>query len=121
MTPEQLLAIDRAHAWHPYAPMPNPVPCYPVAAARGVELELADGRRLIDGMASWWSVIHGYNHPVLNRALQDQLGRMAHVMYGGLTHEAAVRLVQTLVEITPEPLRRVFLADSGSVSVEDLQ
>jgi adenosylmethionine-8-amino-7-oxononanoate aminotransferase len=118
MTPEQLLAIDRAHAWHPYAPMPNPVPCYPVAAARGVELELADGRRLIDGMASWWSVIHGYNHPVLNRALQDQLGRMAHVMYGGLTHEAAVRLVQTLVEITPEPLRRVFLADSGSVSVE---
>ena len=118
MTPEQLLAIDRAHAWHPYAPMPNPVPCYPVAAARGVELELADGRRLIDGMASWWSVIHGYNHPVLNQALQDQLGRMAHVMFGGLTHEPAVRLVQTLVEITPEPLQRVFLADSGSVSVE---
>ena len=118
MTPEQLLAIDRAHAWHPYAPMPNPVPCYPVAAARGVELELTDGRRLIDGMASWWSVIHGYNHPVLNQALQDQLGRMAHVMFGGLTHESAVRLVQTLVEITPEPLQRVFLADSGSVSVE---
>ncbi len=118
MNPEQLLAIDRAHAWHPYAPMPNSVPCYPVAAARGVELELADGRRLIDGMASWWSVIHGYNHPVLNQALQDQLGRMAHVMFGGLTHEPAVRLVQTLVEITPEPLQRVFLADSGSVSVE---
>jgi adenosylmethionine-8-amino-7-oxononanoate aminotransferase len=118
MTPEQLLALDQAHAWHPYAPMPNPVPCYPVAAAEGVELELADGRRLIDGMASWWSVIHGYNHPALNRAVEDQLGRMAHVMFGGLTHEPAVRLVQTLVEITPEPLQRVFLADSGSVSVE---
>jgi adenosylmethionine-8-amino-7-oxononanoate aminotransferase len=98
--------------------MPNPVPCYPVAAARGVELELADGRRLVDGMASWWSAIHGYNHPVLNRAVEDQLGRMAHVMFGGLTHEPAMRLVKTLAEITPEPLQRVFLADSGSVSVE---
>lgn len=114
----QLLAFDRAHAWHPYTSALDPDPVYPVRAARGCRIELMDGRELIDGMASWWCAIHGYNHPVLNAAIQDQLGHMAHVMFGGLSHEPAVRLVQRLVELTPQPLRHVFLCDSGSVSVE---
>src|SRR5690606_13534801 len=89
-----------------------------ITHAEGVHLQLADGRTLIDGMSSWWSVLHGYNHPTLNQAVRDQLDRFAHVMFGGLTHEPAARLVQTLVDITPEPLKKVFLSDSGSVSVE---
>ena len=113
-----LLAIDRAHAWHPYTAPLDRDPVYPVRAARGCELELCDGRVLIDGMASWWCAIHGYNHPVLNQAARAQLDQMAHVMFGGLTHEPAVRLVRTLVELTPEPLQHVFLCDSGSVAVE---
>jgi adenosylmethionine-8-amino-7-oxononanoate aminotransferase len=91
---------------------------FPVASASGVRLRLDDGRELIDGMSSWWCVIHGYNHPVLNRAIEDQLGRMAHVMFGGLTHAPAVRLAEQLVSLTPEGLELVFFADSGSVSVE---
>lgn len=115
---ERLLAVDREHVWHPYAPMPATVPVHPVVSAHGVRLTLADGRELIDGMSSWWTAIHGYDHPVLNAALTDQLGRMAHVMFGGLTHPPAVRLAELLLEVTPEPLTKVFFADSGSVSVE---
>lgn len=118
----ELLALDRAHVWHPYAPMPGRTDPLVVSSASGVRLRLAEpvhGRReLIDGMASWWSALHGYNHPVLNEAARGQLDRMSHVMFGGLTHEPAVRLATRLVEITPEPLRHVFLSDSGSVSVE---
>ncbi|AOU99555.1 adenosylmethionine--8-amino-7-oxononanoate transaminase [Acidihalobacter yilgarnensis] len=98
--------------------MINPAPPWPVASAEGVRLKLADGRELIDGMASWWAVIHGYNHPRLNRALEEQLKRMAHVMFGGLTHPTAIDLARRLVALTPDPLEKVFLCDSGSVSVE---
>ena len=115
---EALIARDRAHAWHPYASMSAPPPVYPVVAARGVRLQLADGRELIDGMASWWAVIHGYNHPVLNGAMRDQLDRMAHIMFGGITHPAAAELCELLAGITPGQLPHVFLSDSGSVAVE---
>jgi len=118
VTPDELLAVDRAHVWHPYAPMPAALDPYLVTGAEGVRLRLADGRELIDGMSSWWAAIHGYRHPVLDAAVTDQLGRMSHVMFGGLTHEPAVRLARTLVEITPPGLEHVFLCDSGSVSIE---
>jgi adenosylmethionine-8-amino-7-oxononanoate aminotransferase len=120
--PQEVLALDREHVWHPYAPMPAAQPPLVVESARGVRLRLAepvDGvRELVDGMSSWWSAIHGYAHPALDAAAREQLGRMSHVMFGGLTHEPAVRLAARLAEITPGPLRHVFLADSGSVSVE---
>ncbi|MEV8401764.1 adenosylmethionine--8-amino-7-oxononanoate transaminase [Streptomyces niveus] len=120
--PAELLALDRAHVWHPYGPMPGRTDPLVVESATGVRLRLAEPAHgqdeLVDGMSSWWSAIHGYNHPVLNEAAHGQLARMSHVMFGGLTHEPAVRLAARLVEITPEPLRHVFLADSGSVSVE---
>ncbi len=115
---QALLEADRAHIWHPYSAMHSESPVFPVAAARGVRLELADGRELIDGMSSWWCAIHGYNHPRLNAAIETQLERMAHVMFGGLTHEPAVRLIETLLPIVPQPLRSVFICDSGSVAVE---
>ncbi|MEV5750972.1 adenosylmethionine--8-amino-7-oxononanoate transaminase [Actinoallomurus sp. NPDC052308] len=118
MGPEELLAFDREHIWHPYAPMPATTPVHPVVAAQGVRLTLADGRELVDGMSSWWAAIHGYAHPVLDAALTRQLAAMAHVMFGGLTHPPAVRLAELLVDCTPEPLTKVFFADSGSVSVE---
>jgi adenosylmethionine-8-amino-7-oxononanoate aminotransferase len=118
VTPEDILAADRAHVWHPYAPMPVATPPYLVTGAEGVRLRLADGRELVDGMSSWWAAVHGYRHPVLDAAVTDQLGRMSHVMFGGLTHEPATRLARTLVEITPSGLEHVFLCDSGSVSVE---
>jgi len=117
-TPDELMRIDRAHVWHPYAAIGDTMPVFPVVSAEGVRLTLADGRCLIDGMASWWCAIHGYNHPVLNAAAQAQLGEMAHVMFGGLTHPPAVRLAERLVAITPQGLDLVFFADSGSVSVE---
>ncbi|MFC0100439.1 adenosylmethionine--8-amino-7-oxononanoate transaminase [Micromonospora marina] len=118
MTPEEILAADRRHVWHPYAPMPAAAAPYVVDSAAGVRLRLADGRELVDGMSSWWAAIHGYRHPVLDAAVTGQLARMSHVMFGGLTHEPAVRLARTLVELTPDGLEHVFLADSGSVSVE---
>jgi adenosylmethionine---8-amino-7-oxononanoate aminotransferase len=114
----ELIALDRAHVWHPYGPMPGTEDPLVVESASGVRLRLADGRELVDGMSSWWAAIHGYRHPVLDAALAEQAGRMSHVMFGGLTHEPAVRLASTLVDITPDPLRHVFLCDSGSVSVE---
>src|SRR5690606_5694274 len=118
LSPDQILQIDRDHLWHPYASALTPPPVLPVVSAHGVRLHLADGRELIDGVSSWWSVIHGYNHPVLNAAATEQLSKMSHVMFGGLTHEPAARLAQTLVDITPAALTRVFFSDSGSVAVE---
>ena len=109
---------DNQHIWHPYSAIGADLPVFPVVAANGVRLKLADGRELIDGMSSWWSAIHGYNHPEMNRAIQDQLQSMAHVMFGGLTHRPAVELAAKLIELTPEPLQTVFFADSGSVAVE---
>lgn len=113
-----LIEFDQKHIWHPYTSLTNPLPTYPVVSAEGVRLKLADGRELIDGMSSWWTAIHGYNVPELNKAATEQLGRMSHVMFGGITHEPAIKLCQKLVEITPKGLDKVFLADSGSVSVE---
>ena len=115
---KHLHQIDSQHIWHPYSAMCSDNPAYLVDSANGVRLRLSDGRELIDGMASWWCAIHGYNHPVLNEAINLQLCDMAHVMFGGLTHAPAINLVEKLVEITPQSLNSVFLADSGSVSVE---
>jgi len=111
-------AFERKHVWHPYAPMFGADPVYPVASAEGVRLKLEDGRELIDGMASWWAVIHGYNHPRLNQVLSDQMKQMSHVMFGGLTHRPAAELAARLIDLTPAPLQHVFFCDSGSVAVE---
>lgn len=118
---EELLAFDREHLWHPYTSMTDPTPVRLVTDASGACLTLGgayDGQEVVDGMSSWWSAIHGYRHPALDAALAEQAGRFSHVMFGGLTHEPAVELGRRLVDITPAPLERVFLADSGSVSVE---
>ncbi|ELQ5995361.1 adenosylmethionine--8-amino-7-oxononanoate transaminase [Cronobacter dublinensis] len=117
MTPDDL-AFDRDHIWHPYTSMSAPLPVYPVTAAAGCELQLASGERLVDGMSSWWAAIHGYNHPRLNAAMKSQIDAMSHVMFGGITHPAAIALCRALVAMTPESLECVFLADSGSVAVE---
>ncbi len=115
---DALLALDAERVWHPYGALPAAMPSLPVVSAEGVRLRLADGSELIDGMASWWCAIHGYGHPALDEAVRDQLDRVAHVMFGGLTHEPAVRLAERLTEMAPDGLERVFFADSGSVSVE---
>jgi adenosylmethionine-8-amino-7-oxononanoate aminotransferase len=113
-----MLAFDREHVWHPYTSMTRPAEVRLVTDADGVRIRLADGSELIDAMASWWCAIHGYRHPVLDDAVRRQLDSMAHVMFGGLTHEPAIELASRLVDLTPEPLRHVFFADSGSVSLE---
>ncbi len=115
---EPMLSFDRDHIWHPYTSAVEPLTVYPVAGTDGVRIILEDGRELIDGMASWWCAIHGYNNPVLTKALCDQAQKMPHVMFGGLTHEPAVTLARKLVDLSPAPLQHVFFADSGSVSVE---
>ncbi|MDR7171548.1 adenosylmethionine-8-amino-7-oxononanoate aminotransferase [Nocardia kruczakiae] len=118
LTADQITALDAAHVWHPYGGFPASTEPLVVASAAGTRLTLADGRELVDGMSSWWAAVHGYRHPVLDAALVEQSRRMSHVMFGGLTHEPAVRLSQLLVELTPDGLDKVFLCDSGSVSVE---
>lgn len=120
-TSEQIMSnleFDQHHIWHPYTSLTSPLPTYEVVSAEGVYLQLADGRKLIDGMSSWWACVHGYNVPELNAAAEAQLKKMAHVMFGGIRHEPASTLCRKLVELTPEGLDRVFLADSGSVAVE---
>ncbi len=118
MSPEQLLQADHDYIWHPYSAIESEQPIFPVASAKGVRLTLTDGRELIDGMASWWCVLHGYNHPAINQAIETQMKQMSHVMFGGLTHAPAVKLAKILVELTPKPLQKVFFSDSGSISVE---
>jgi adenosylmethionine-8-amino-7-oxononanoate aminotransferase len=115
---EQDLAFDADHVWHPYAPAVNPAPVRLVTSASGVRLRLADGTEVLDAMSSWWAAVHGYAHPVLDAALARQAGRMSHVMFGGLTHSPAVGLARRLLAMAPDGLGHVFLADSGSVSVE---
>lgn len=112
------LTFDANHIWHPYSSVIQPPCIHEVVSATGVRLRLSDGREIIDGMSSWWSTIHGYNHPRLNEAAKEQIDQMSHVMFGGLTHPPAVELARKLVDMTTEPLQKVFFSDSGSIAVE---
>lgn len=110
--------FDHQHIWHPYTSMLNPIPVYPIIKGFGVELELNNGKKLIDGMSSWWAAIHGYNHPFLNKIAKKQLDKISHVMFGGITHKPAIDLCKKLINITPKKIECVFLADSGSIAIE---
>ncbi|QCI21592.1 adenosylmethionine--8-amino-7-oxononanoate transaminase [Buchnera aphidicola (Hyadaphis tataricae)] len=110
--------FDYEHIWHPYSSMINPIPCYTVVSAKGVYLKLHNGKKVIDGMSSWWSAIHGYNHPILNKALRKQIKKMSHVMFGGITHPSAIALCKDLIFLTPKKLDCIFLSDSGSIAIE---
>lgn len=115
---QELLNYDQNHIWHPYAKMPADIPAIGVKKTQGSIITLVDGREVVDGMSSWWSTLHGYNHPEIVKAMHQQLDVMPHVMFGGLTHQPAIELAKQLIDLTPKPLDKVFFVDSGSVAVE---